>query len=276
MIDAWTLLQATRDEDIPLLGAALLIARDEYPDLDITACESEIAKLSRAFRSSAAAAADEIARMQALNLFLFEEQGFSGNQSDYYDPRNSYLNDVLERRLGIPISLAILQISIARDAGLALEGVSFPGHFLVRLPVADGLIVLDPYQRGRSIDADELRERAQPHMGVRRVGDQLLTEMLAPASHRQILQRMLRNLLGVYRERGDLERALRCSDRLLTLDPRDLDGLRQRGLLYLEVGHLTGAREDLLRYLAEAPEGAERDQIRAALLERGAAPVRLN
>jgi regulator of sirC expression with transglutaminase-like and TPR domain len=276
MIDAWTLLQATRDEDIPLLGAALLIARDEYPDLDITACESEIAKLSRAFRSSAAAAADEIARMQALNLFLFEEQGFSGNQSDYYDPRNSYLNDVLERRLGIPISLAILQISIARDAGLALEGVSFPGHFLVRLPVADGLIVLDPYQRGRSIDADELRERAQPHMGVRRVGDQLLTEMLAPASHRQILQRMLRNLLGVYLERGDLERALRCSDRLLTLDPRDLDGLRQRGLLYLEIGHLAGAREDLLRYLAEAPEGAERDQIRTALLERAAVSARLN
>jgi regulator of sirC expression with transglutaminase-like and TPR domain len=276
MNDAWTLLQATRDEDIPLLEAALLIARDEYPDLDIDACQADIARMSDAFRSSVAAAASDIARMQALNLFLFEEHGFSGNQSDYYDPRNSYLNDVLERRLGIPISLAVIQIAIARDAGLPLEGVSFPGHFLVRLPVDDGLIVLDPYQRGRSVDAEELRERAQPHMGDHRVGDRLLSEMLAPASHRQILQRMLRNLLGVYREREDFERALRCSDRLVTLDPGDFDSLRERGLLYLEVGHLNGAREDLHRYLAESPDSADRDQVRSALIERGAVSVRLN
>ncbi|HRQ65335.1 MAG TPA: tetratricopeptide repeat protein [Xanthomonadaceae bacterium] len=276
MNDAWTLLQATRDEDIPLLEATLLIARDEYPDLEIDACQADIAQLSNAFRSSVAKAAGEIARMQALNVFLFEEHGFSGNQSDYYDPRNSYINDVLERRLGIPISLAVIQIAIARDAGLPLEGVSFPGHFLVRLPVDDGLIVLDPYQRGRSVDAEELRERAKPHMGDHRVGDRLLSEMLAPASHRQILQRMLRNLLGVYREREDLERALRCSDRLVTLDPTDFDSLRERGLLYLEVGHLRGAREDLHRYLAESPESADREQVRSALIERGAVAARLN
>lgn len=276
MNDAWSLLQATRDEDFPLLKAALLVARDEYPDLDLAACEAELEKLSREFRSAAAAAASDIARMQALNLFLFEEHGFSGNQSDYYDPRNSYLNDVLERRLGIPISLAIIQIAIARDAGLALEGVSFPGHFLVRLPVDDGLIVLDPYQRGRSVDAEELRERAQPHIGDHQVGDRLLSEMLAPASHRQILQRMLRNLLGVYREREDWERALRCTDRLVTLDATDLDSLRERGLLYLQVGHLGGAREDLFRYLAEAPDSENRERVRAALVERGATSVRLN
>ena len=276
MKDAWTLLQAARDEDIPLLKAALLIARDEYPDLDVAACEAEIRHLSRAFRSSTASAANDIARMQALNLFLFEEHGFTGNQSDYYDPRNSYLNDVLARRLGIPISLGIIQIAIAREAGLALEGISFPGHFLVRLPVDEGLIVLDPYQRGRSVDADELRERAQPHIGDQRVGDHVLSEMLAPASHRQILQRMLRNLLGVYREREDWERALRCSDRLVTLDAGDMDSLRERGLLYLQVGHLGGARADLHRYLAEAPGSAEHERVRSALVEPGAATARLN
>jgi regulator of sirC expression with transglutaminase-like and TPR domain len=276
MKDAWTLLLAHRDEDIPLLKAALLVARDEYPDLDVAACESEIGQLSEAFRSMTASATSDIARIKALNLFLFEEHGFSGNQSDYYDPRNSYINDVLERRLGIPISLAIIQIAIARDAGLPLEGVSFPGHFLVRLPVDEGLIVLDPYQRGRSVDAEELRERAQPHIGDNRVGDHLLSEMLAPASHRQILQRMLRNLLGVYREREDWERALRCSDRLVTLDSDDMDSLRERGMLYLQVGHLGGAREDLHRYLAQAPESDEHERVRRALLEPGAVTVRLN
>src|SRR5690606_13278149 len=113
-----------------------------------------------------------IGALQALNRFLYEEQGLSGNDDDYYDPRNSYINQVFDRKLGIPISLGLLQIELASRLGMGMEGIAFPGHFLVRMPVQGGLMVLDPYQGGRSLDVDELRQRAQPHVNGAELGDQ--------------------------------------------------------------------------------------------------------
>jgi regulator of sirC expression with transglutaminase-like and TPR domain len=274
--DPWDALSSLPDEEIPLLPAALLIARDEYPSLDTTAYEAELARHVAALAPRVEAAPDTHAKLAELNRYLFQEQGFSGNQNDYYDPRNSYLNDVFDRRLGIPISLGVIQIELARRLGIALEGISFPGHFLVRLPVEGGILVLDPYHQGRSVDAEELKLRARPHLGGRDIDDQQLLDILAPAGHRAILMRMLRNLKGLYVEREVWDKALRCADRLVRLDPSQPEELRDRGQLYLKVGHVGAARQDLGRYLAQCPQAEDAESVRSALVDTGARPMRLN
>ena len=194
----------------------------------------------------------------------------------YDDPRNSYLNQVVDRKLGIPISLAVIQMEVTRRLGMPLDGISFPGHFLVRLPVDDGILVLDPYNKGRPVSADELRERASPHLGGQAPDDQQLLQILAPATHRMILMRMLRNLKGLYLERGDWERVARSADRLLKLSPDTAEALRDRGLAYREMGYAKGAREDLARYLQLLPEAEDLDAVRTALIELGSGNARLN
>ncbi len=253
----WHLLGASQDEEISLLRAALLIARDEYPDLDPDYYDQLCEGWRRAIAPSIERAKSPIGALQALNRFLYEEQGLSGNDEDYYDPRNSYINEVFERRLGIPISLGLLQIELASRLGMGMEGIAFPGHFLVRMPVQGGLMVLDPYQGGRSLDVDELRQRAQPHVEGGELGDQQLLQLLDPASHRAILTRMLRNLRSVYTEQGDLERALRCADRLLTVDPDLAAEYKERAELYRAIGYGKGAVEDLRQYLAMAPDAED-------------------
>jgi regulator of sirC expression with transglutaminase-like and TPR domain len=274
--DPWDALSALDDDEIPLLRATLLIARDEYPDLDIEAYESICRDYESQLKPHIDALHDDQPRLAALNRFLFDELGFSGNQQDYYDPRNSYLNDVMDRRLGIPISLGVIQMELARRMGVPLEGVSFPGHFLVRLPVDGGLLVLDPYHKGRSVDAHELKLRAKPHLGGNDIDDQQLLQILAPATHRAILMRMLRNLKGLYSERETWDKALRCADRLVRLDPSQAEEVRDRGQLYLRVGHGKGARADLARYLKLKPDADDIDSVRAALIEAGGSSSRLN
>lgn len=267
MMTDWTLFRNARDEDIPLFGAALLIARDEYPDLDPRDYEEQCETWRRAIAAKVEKAESPIAALQALNRYLFEELGFSGNDDDYYDPRNSYINEVFERRLGIPISLGVMQMEIARRVGMELEGVAFPGHFLVRLPVQGGLMVLDPFQGGRSLDVDELRQRAQQHVRKEELGDQQLLKLLDPASHRAILTRMLRNLRSVYVEKDDPERALRCADRLITVDPALAMEYRERARLYQALGYSKGVVEDLQRYLALAPDAEDAQGARQALVD---------
>jgi regulator of sirC expression with transglutaminase-like and TPR domain len=273
---AWDFLREAKDEDIPLLWAALVIARDEYPDLDMAACEEKLAEFSARMQLGQLPDTDPVKAVRALNDLMFDELGFTGNQQDYYDPRNSYLNDVLERRLGIPISLAVIQLDIAQRVGLQMRGVSFPGHFLVSLPVDGGLLVLDPYHRGRSVDASELKLRAKPHIGDKELKDDQLSQLLTPASNRAILTRMLRNLKALYAEKEDWERALRCTDRLLTLDPEQPQEIRDRGLLYLRVGHYAAAREDLKRFLDSKPSNDEAEQVREMLIQTSAERGRVN
>jgi len=272
----WRYLKVARDEDIPLLWASLLIARDEYAELDLGAALAPVKDWCDRLRPSLAGIAHPVQAVHALNRFVFDEQGFAGNNDDYYDPRNSYLNEVLSRRLGNPISLAIVQLEIAHQLGLPMEGVSFPGHFLLRFPVDDGLLILDPYHRGRSLDLDELRSRASPHLPGRRIGDEQLGRMLEPAPRRVILMRMLRNLKQLYIEREDFARALRCADRLLLLDDRDRDELRERGKLYWRVGPVQAARADYSHDLAEAVQAEDADQVRQWLIELGSERQRLN
>ncbi len=270
----WQALATLDDASLPLLGTALLIARDEYPQLEAGTYDALLQLHAEHLRSEIDAIEAWPLKMQAINRHLFDEVGYAGDHEQYYDPRNSYLNEVFERRLGNPISLALVQMEVARRLGMPLDGISFPGHFLVRLPVDDGVLVMDPFNRGRPLDVDELRERAKPHLGGDMPDDEALQHILSPASHRGMLVRMLRNLHGVYAERGDWERAVRSADRILRMSPRSGEALRDRGLGYLELGYAHGARQDLTRYLQLNPSASDRDALRDRLVDlgRGARP----
>lgn len=272
----WNELAAHPDDNVPLLEAALLIARDEYPQLDAdlydTLLQSHVAHL----QTEVDAIQAWPLKMAAINRHLFDELGYSGNHDEYYDPRNSYLNEVFERRLGNPISLAMVQMEVARRLGVPLDGVSFPGHFLVRLPVDDGLLVMDPFNGGRPLGVDELRERAKPHLGGDVPDDNALLHILDPASHRAILIRTLRNLHGLYADRQDWERAARSADRVLKLASEQPEALRDRGLAYLQLDYQHGARQDLQRYLQLAPDAADAVAIREQLIEASSRSGRMH
>ncbi|WCE04749.1 SirB1 family protein [Pseudoxanthomonas sp. JBR18] len=263
----WGSLASHADDTLPLLGTALLIARDEYPHLDADLYDTLLQSHAEHLRQEIEQIASWPLKMAAINRHLFEELGYAGDHDEYYDPRNSYLNEVFERRLGNPISLAMVQIEVARRLGVPLDGVSFPGHFLVRLPVDDGLLVMDPFNGGRPLGADELRERAKPHLGGDVPDDNVLLQILDPAPHRAILVRVLRNLHGVYAERAEWDRAARCADRVLKLVPDQPEALRDRGMAYLNLDYRKGAQADLTRYLNLVPKAPDAQALRDQLID---------
>ena len=266
-LPGWTTLANLDDDALPLLSTALLIARDEYPGLDADLYDTLVQGHVEHLRTEVAAIDLWPLKMAAVNRHLFDEVGYAGNHDEYYDPRNSYLNEVFERRLGNPISLAMVQMEVARRLGIPLDGVSFPGHFLVRLPVDDGLLVMDPFNGGRPLGVDELRERARPHLGGELPDDRALLQILDPAPHRAILVRMLRNLHGVYADDAQWDRAARSADRILKLMPDQPEALRDRGLAYLQLEHRVGARHDLSRYLQLNPQARDVGAMREHLVE---------
>src|SRR5262245_7585883 len=154
----WKEIAARPEADIDVAEAALVIAAEEYRNLDVLGYLKQIEELAGRLKGRLRRDISTAETVIALNCYLFEELGFAGNAADYYDPRNSFLNEVLDRRLGIPITLSVLYVEIGRRVGLAVRGVSFPGHFLVKCPVRDGAVVRDPYARGSSLGLDDLRE----------------------------------------------------------------------------------------------------------------------
>jgi regulator of sirC expression with transglutaminase-like and TPR domain len=276
LLPDWNTLATYGDDELPLLDTALLIARDEYPELDPHHYIEQIRRFANDLQSHISGEHDLPSQLTTINKYLFDEQGFTGNHTHYNDPRNSYLNEVFDRKLGIPISLAVVQIELMRRLGLALDGISFPGHFLVRLPVDDGILVMDPFNKGRPVSVEELKERATPHMNGHPPDDQELYQILAPATHRMILSRMLRNLKGLYVEIGDWERVARSADRLLKISHDSNDAFRDRGLAYRELGHLKGAREDLSRYLQLTQNAEDDEAIRNILIELNSRRWQLN
>jgi regulator of sirC expression with transglutaminase-like and TPR domain len=258
------------------LPTALLIARDEYPDLDPKVYDALIQSHVEHLRTEVGTIEMWPMKIAAVNRHLFDELGYSGDHGEYYDPRNSYLNQVFERRLGNPISLALVQMEVSRRLGIPLDGVSFPGHFLVRLPVNDGVLVMDPFNGGRPLDVEELRERARSHLGGEVPDDDVLAQILDPAPARAILMRMLRNLHGVYAERGEWDRAARCADRLLKLAPEQDDALRDRGLAYLQLDYQAGAHRDLAQYLQRNGQASDAQWVREKLVALGGRTPRLH
>jgi regulator of sirC expression with transglutaminase-like and TPR domain len=272
---------ALEDAQIDLSRACLQIAEDAYPALDVDGYAGEIDRLARRLRTRLMAAAGEEERVVALNEFLFDDLGFSGNTEDYYDPRNSYLNEVIDRRTGIPITLAILYMEIGRRIDLPLEGVSFPGHFLVRLKLRGGTLVLDPFSGGAPQSESELRERLKRVIppgasGGVPVRDLPLDHFLEPATKRQILARVLRNLKGIYRETGKPERELEVLNRMLLVVPDAPLELRDRGLVYQKLECWRPALKDLTEYLERAPEASDAEEMRAKVMELSQRCARLN
>jgi regulator of sirC expression with transglutaminase-like and TPR domain len=280
-LQAFEKVLAEKDQRIELARACLLIAEDAYPGLDVERYMGEIESMALRLRARLKNAGGVEERVVALNEFLFEELGYWGNTDDYYDPRNSYLNEVIDRKTGIPITLSILYMELGRRIGLPLEGISFPGHFLVRLRLRGGMLILDPFAGGAPQSEDELRLRLQRVIpeGVASdvsVAELPLDQFLEPASNRQILARVLRNLKGIYREVDKPERLLQVLDRMLVVSPDAAAELRDRGYVYQRLECWRPALKDLTDYLDRDPEAPDVDEVRTALVELSARCARLN
>jgi regulator of sirC expression with transglutaminase-like and TPR domain len=259
---------ARPDERISVAEAALLIAQEEYPTLDIAAYLGRLDALATEARAEVhpdMPAPEQVAR---LNHFLFIVQRFAGNNDDFYDPRNSFLNEVIDRRTGIPLTLSVVYSEVAQRLGLPVHGVSFPGHFLAKYAGPPEIFV-DPFF-GRVITTVECEERLR---GIYGADAQLDRRLLRPASPREILVRLLSNLKQVYVEQSDLMRALACVDRILLLAPDLPRELRDRGILYQRLECYAAALRDFKRYLQLAPEDEAAPLIRETLpdLQRQAA-----
>ncbi|HZO81526.1 MAG TPA: tetratricopeptide repeat protein [Candidatus Binataceae bacterium] len=260
-------------EPIPLARAALLIAKEEYPELDVERYLDHLASLGRAAARAVSEGADTVERVQLLSDFLFAQTGFAGNRENYGDPRNSFLNEVLERRLGIPITLSVVYLEVGRRAGLNLHGVSFPSHFLVKAVDRRGELIIDPFNGGAILGLDELRERLNRIYG-RPV--ELHPAMLKAASARQILARMLRNLKAIHLSGADWPRALGALDRILLLEPRAVEEILERATLYERLECFAAALEDFQSFLTQAPEHPAADAAREAAVRLARQVARIN
>ena len=254
------------DNQINLAEAALLLARLEYPELDVSSYMKRIHKLADEVRSRLPENPNAGDTLNQLNQVLFVENGFEGNSDHYYDPRNSFLNDVLDRKLGIPISLSILYIELGQELGLPLAGVSFPGHFLVKLEIDNGAIVLDPYFGGISLSEDDLEERLQEFYG-----DELKRHhfygLLATSTNKEIIVRVLRNLRNLYMQEGHWEKALTMADYMVDLDDDKADALRARGAIYEQLECSASALQDYKHYLTVSPNAMDMGDIRNRIIQ---------
>jgi regulator of sirC expression with transglutaminase-like and TPR domain len=217
-----------------------------------------------------------VQKLRMLNHFFYHELGFAGNVNDYYDPDNSYLHRVISTRRGIPISLAVVYMELAQQIGLNVKGISFPGHFLMKLSVQSGDIVLDPFN-GVSLSREELEERLEPYFEQQGYPSEIpLGSYLQAAPPRDILVRMLRNLKALFVEHMRWQRVLGVQQRLVILLPDDVTERRDRGLAYANLECPQAALRDLEAYLAERPHAADAESIRRRLPELRDACKRLN
>jgi regulator of sirC expression with transglutaminase-like and TPR domain len=238
--------------EIDLGCAALAVAKVEHPDLPVGRSLAGLDDL--AARSAVSRAGGGRRALDRLCAFLFDGQGFRGNADDYYDPRNSCLNDVLERRLGIPITLAVVIMEVGRRVGLDILGLGLPGHFCVGARVGDELVILDPFAGGRVLD-----RAAAEAIASRAVGRsvKLTDEHFAPTSKTQIIVRMLRNLEGIYARREDWNKALAVIDRLLVVDADAPSHRRDRGTVLVKLGELHRGATEWERYLTRYPQARD-------------------
>ena len=247
-----------RIEESGLDRAALELARIEYPGLDIEPFVGILDSYARELSARLAGRAGGSGYVAAANQYLFEELGFRGNTGNYYDPRNSCLNQVLTARTGIPITLAVVYMEIARRLDQPVYGIGLPGHFLVEYRDADFAAFIDVFYGGRLLTADDCLDLARETAGVTLRND---SRLLAPVSQRRILTRMLHNLRGVYLQARAYRKALQTLDLLVAADPHSAEEYKQRGLVHLHLQNPAAARSDLETYLRLAPHAADRAGI---------------
>jgi regulator of sirC expression with transglutaminase-like and TPR domain len=248
------------EDALDLALGALLVARVEHPNLSPVHSLRHLDELAAA--SGVARVQDPLKALHRLREFLFEEEGFKGNADDYYDPRNSCLNDVLERRLGIPITLSLVVMEVGRRVGLDIVGVGLPGHFVVRTQVGTEPVLLDPFDSGAVVTHEQAAALVTRALG-RQVA--LTDAHFAPIGKRQILARVLMNLRGIYCRRGEWDKALAVFDRLLVLDEQSAAHRRDRGTVLVKLGQWHRGAADWERYLQARPEAKDAADVRQQL-----------
>jgi regulator of sirC expression with transglutaminase-like and TPR domain len=263
---------AQSDDQFPLLEAAVSIAQDEYVDLDVQQVLGDVDQLLARLKRRLPADAAPLQRLRALNQFFFRDLSFGGNVNDYCDPDNSYLNVVLRTRRGNQITLAVLWIELAQGLGLHARGVCFPGHFMVKVNLPKGQVVIDPFT-GQSLSREELAERLEPYKRRSGLVDEFEVPLglyLQAAPARDIIARMLRNLKEIHNAQEDWQRLIAVQDRLVILLPDAWAEYRDRGIAHAEQGHTELAVVDLETYLVHAQDALDIDVIadRVANLRR--------
>ena len=254
------------DDGFPLFEAAVSLAQDEYPDLDVQQVLGEVDQMQARLRRRIPPDAAPMHRLRLLNQFFFTTLGFGGNVNNFYDPENSFINVMLRTRRGIPITLAVLWLELAQGLGLSAQGVGFPGHFMMKISLPRGQVVMDPMD-GKSLAREQLAERLEPfrrRSGVDGISNSLDDDSDAPlglylqaSPARDIIARMLRNLKEIYKVQQDWPRLLAVQDRLIVLLPQAWSEYRDRGMVHSEMSHASEAVADLDTYVAHANHGPD-------------------
>lgn len=264
---AFTNLIVGDDASIDLARAALLIAAEEYPSLDLNQHLGRLETLAAQVRlrleqmqfDVSAEEGQEILTLHAINSVLFEQEHFQGNHADYYDPQNSFLNRVLERHLGIPITLSLIYIDVGKRLGMQVDGINMPFHFLVRCALRESYVYVDPYEHGKFLSEQDCRQRLSQ---IFKNQKDLDPHWLEPISHKQLLVRMLANLKHIYIRNNDFQRAMMACDRILLLDPVRPIELRDRGVISFHLKRYARALHDLNTYLEIAPQAEDLAEVK--------------
>ena len=261
------------DRDVDLAEASLLVAAEEYPGLDVRGYLARLDEMGCSLRLRIEEEPRPERAVMALNRYMFHELGFHGNSEQYYDARNSYLNEVLDRRVGIPLSLSTVYMEVAGRAGLEVEGVGLPGHFVVRVQTPGRPLLVDPFHGGALLTEKDCQERLDRIFGGK---VKLEPEMLRPCGGKDMLERMLRNLKAIYLRDQDVDRALRVVDLIVRIQPGSAEDLRDRGVLYASLDCYGLAARDLESYLALAPQAKDADDLAARVATLRQRAARLN
>lgn len=257
-------LISREDSALELDRAALLLAAEEYPHLEVESYLRRLDDFAEAANAQGDRQASPYFRIHQLNHLLFDELGFQGNAGNYYDVRNSFLNEVIDRRTGIPITLSVVYLEVARRIGLNLSGVGMPGHFLVKYADEEQEIFIDPFHGGRILTVEQCREMiAEMYEG----GMDFQSAFLRATPKKQILARMLQNLKGIYARAQAHHQTLGVIERALLLNPASTAELRDRGLVLFALGQCVQARADLEEYLRREPSAADREEIKKRLTQ---------
>jgi regulator of sirC expression with transglutaminase-like and TPR domain len=258
-LQSFTVEVRRADVELNLAHAAMLIAAGEYPEISVEMAEALLDEIAAGIAAQVTPGMSQRERAHIVRRRLFHDLDFRGNQEEYYDPRNSYLNEVLIRRTGIPISLATVFLEVGRRVGLDATGVSYPAHFLVKYHDAGHEWIVDPYTRGGELPGEHIRAG----LAARGWPPERVDYMLAGVTRRQILMGMLLNLKQIYARTEDVIRALRIQEYLLAINPWSFDEIRDRGILRARIGDVPGALEDLETYLDHAGPADDIATIRA-------------
>lgn len=254
------------DDGFPLFEAAVSLAQDEYPDLDVQQVLGEVDQMLARLKRRIPPDSAPMHRLRLLNQFFFNTLGFGGNINNYYDPDNSFINVMLRARRGIPITLAVLWLELAQGLGLSAQGVGFPGHFMMKISLPKGQVVMDPID-GKSLSREQLAERLEPFRiksgldgsasATDDDSDTPLGLYLQAAPARDIIARMLRNLKEIYKVQQDWPRLLAVQNRLIVLLPQAWSEYRDRGMVHSELSQPSQAVADLETYVAHASHGPD-------------------